>query len=264
MLKGSYYASLHSLGKTILLDIMKLIYILPFILFSACAVLPTAQEIVDQSIKASGTLKLKDGTATFNFRDKGYTYRMKEGAFEYSRTQKDTARNVIKDVLTNQGLERLINGEVVALDDKKREAYSASINSVIYFAFLPLSLNDAAVIKEYVGKSSIKGAEYHKVKVTFKAEGGGEDFEDVFYYWFDTEDYSMDYLAYSYQEEDGQGVRFREAFNVRNISGAVVQDYRNYKPKQEAEFSLENIDQAFEEEKLTLLSLIELKDVRIE
>lgn len=243
---------------------MKLIHFLPFLLLSACTTLQTAQEIVDNSIEATGVLKLKNGSASFNFRDKGYTYRMIEGAFEYSRLQKDTASNAIKDVLTNQGLQRFVNGEVVDLAQKKREAYAASINSVIYFAFLPLSLNDAAVIKEYVGKYSIKGTEYHKVKVTFKAEGGGEDFEDEFYYWFDTEDYSMDFLAYSYQEEDGQGIRFREAYNARTINGVLVQDYRNYKPSEESSFDLKSIDQAFEEEKLTLLSLIELQDVRID
>lgn len=118
--------------------------------------------------------------------------------------------------------------------------------------------------KSYASTVEIDGTKYHKIKVTFDAEGGGEDFEDVFYYWFDTEDYSMDYLAYSYNEEDeGTGMRFRVAYNPRKVNGVTIQDYKNLKPKVKDSVPLEVIDQAYLDGKLEELSLIELEDVVI-
>jgi hypothetical protein len=243
---------------------MKLTYLLPLMLLLACNPAPRAQEIVDKGIEAAGVQQLKNSSATFVFREIDYTYKMSNGGFEYTRSQQDSLGNTIKDVLTNDGLQRFLENEQVEITEKKQAAFSASINSVIYFAFLPMSLNDAAVIKEYKGLSNIKDIDYHKVKVTFKAEGGGEDHEDEFYYWFDAKDYGLDYLAYNYREDDGQGVRFREAFNQRIINGVTIQDYRNFKPAEKTNFELETMDQAFEKNQLTLLSVIELELVYVE
>ncbi len=59
-------------------------------------------------------------------------------------------------------------------------------------------------------------------KLTFNEDSGGDDFEDVFIYWFNTETYRMDYLAYEYHTDEG-GMRFREAFNPREINGVLMQ-----------------------------------------
>ncbi|NQZ76324.1 MAG: hypothetical protein HRT61_09465 [Ekhidna sp.] len=244
--------------------IRKIHIVLLATLFIACSEkVPDAQAIVDQAIQASGTENLEKASARFVFRSVTYSYQMNEGSYKYSRLQTDSLQNEIKDILNNEGLTRYINDTVVALEQKKKEAYTASVNSVIYFAFLPFSLNDGAVIKEYVGKSKIRNQEYHKIKVTFNAEGGGEDFEDVFYYWFDVNDFSMDFLAYSYNEDEGKGVRFREALNSRKVNNVVIQDYNNYKPINEDGFDLSTIDEAFNDGKLNLLSVIALEDVEI-
>lgn len=223
---------------------------------------PTAQEVVDQAIDFSGTEKLRNGSATFNFRNISYEYWHEKGTYIYTRIQTDTASNEIKDVLTNEGLVRFINGEEALITEERRAAYTSSVNSVIYFAFLPLWLNDPAVNKSYGDITEIEGKEYHKIKITFAEEGGGEDFEDVFYYWFDVEDYSMDYLAYSYIEKEGTGIRFRKAYNARSVNGVMIQDYVNMKPKSK-ELKLEEIDEAFINGDLEQLSLIELKNVNI-
>jgi len=233
------------------------------IVFISCSTPPSGQEVVDRAIKASGVKKLKNAEASFKFREITYLYQYRNGQYRYTRIQKDSVRNEVKDVLLNSGLNRFVNDSLINIEAKQKTAYSASVNSVIYFAFLPLWLNDAAAIKEYVNEVTMKGQSYHKVKVTFDSEGGGEDHEDVFYYWFDTEDSSMDYLAYSYNEEDGKGVRFREAYNVRNVNGVIIQDYRNYKPKEENNFELNTIDQAFLDNELELLSVIELENVKV-
>ncbi len=240
---------------------MKNFHFIWLFLLVACRQAPTAQDIVDKAIKASGVKKLENAEASFTFRAIDYAYQLRNGNYRYIRTQTDSLGNEVKDVLVNTGLNRFINGSMVEITEEKKAAYTSSVNSVIYFAFLPLSLNDAAVNKSYIGQITIRDKEYHKIRVTFGADGGGEDYEDVFYYWFDGEDYSMDYLAYSYNEEDGKGVRFREAYNSRNINGVIIQDYKNYKPIEEENFDLATIDQAFIREELELLSLIELEDV---
>ena len=243
---------------------MKKLILLISIAVACSAPAPTAQEVVDKAISQAGVDKLKNGEASFTFRDIDYTYMMHGGDFIYTRTQKDSLGNQVKDVLDNEGLFRYINDSLVTLEEEKRAAYTSSVNSVIYFAFLPFRLNDAAVNKSYVGEVEINDTNYHKIKVTFDAEGGGEDFEDVFYYWFDTEDYSMDYLAYSYNEEDeGTGMRFRIAYNSRKVNGVTIQDYRNLKPKVKDSIPLEQIDQAYQDGKLEEISLIELEDVVI-
>ena len=134
------------------------------------------------------------------------------------------------------------------------------VNSVVYFALLPYGLNDQAVNKIYVGQSTIKDEVYHKIKVTFNQEGGGEDFQDVFIYWVGEDDHKVDYLAYSY-ETDGGGIRFREAYNERVINGVRFVDYVNYKPKDIQD--LEVLDQEFEKGNLEELSKIELTDIKV-
>jgi hypothetical protein len=97
--------------------------------------------------------------------------------------------------------------------------------------------------------------------VTFRQESGGEDFEDVFVYWFATDDYSMDFLAYSYHT-DGGGMRFRKAKNKRTVNGLVFQDYDNYKADPDT-YNVEELDKAFENAKLELLSKIELENIEV-
>jgi hypothetical protein len=220
------------------------------------------QEIVDAVIAKHGGDNLDKSIVTFKFRDKQYRALRDNGAFVYSRSfVDDSTRQNIHDVLSNSGFKRSIDDAEVDLLQEKKDAYTASVNSVIYFALLPYFLNDAAVQKEYLGEAVVKGASYHKVKVTFAKENGGEDFEDEFVYWFHTQNNTLDYLAYSYKEKDGIGTRFREAVNPREIGGVRIQDYNNYTaPK---ELPLENFDKAFEAGKLEKVSEINLEDVKV-
>ena len=136
------------------------------------------------------------------------------------------------------------------------------INSVQYFASLPYGLNDVAVNKELLAEEKIKGKIYYKIRVIFNKEGGGEDYEDVFVYWIDKKSFKLSYLAYSYNEEDGIGMRFREAYNERYIDGIRFVDYYNLKPKKKA-VSINKIDSLFELKKLDLLSKIELDSIEV-
>lgn len=240
----------------------KFLFLLFLLAMLSCSKSPTAQEIVDRAIKVSGTDKLDHAEASFTFRDKKYEYKRNGGSYTYTRIQTDSTGAMIKDVLTNDGLTRYVADTLATITEKKRNAYANSVNSVIYFAFLPRWLNDGAANKTYLGLVTIKGKEFHKVQVTFEEEGGGKDFEDVFYYWFDKEDYSMDYLAYKYKT-DGGGMRFRSAYNSRQINGITILDYYNLKPKTKGSIPFENIGEAFDKDELVQLSTIDLEDVEI-
>lgn len=223
--------------------------------------LSQAQKVIDESISFHGMEKMNNSGFSLDFRDMSYSYEMKDGMYEYIRNQTDSLGQNVVDVLTNNGLIRTTNGEVTEVEDEKRAAYARSVNSVIYFFRLPFGLNDQAVIKEYQGTTVINEKEYHEVRVTFKQSGGGEDFDDIFLYWFDVEDYSMDFLAYLYHTDEG-GMRFREAINPHRVNGVLIQDYINYKPEDET-MDINGIDELYKNGELEELSRIINNNVEI-
>lgn len=223
--------------------------------------LKDADVIVRKSIEVSGGDLIKNSSIEFNFRDKLYKAIRNNGKFQYERIFKDSM-GIIKDVLNNKGFKRYINELSFEVSDSKETAYSASVNSVHYFSVLPFGLDGKAVNKTYIGRSKLKGNDYYKIKVTFNEDGGGEDFEDIFIYWINTKTFKAEYLAYSYNEDDGLGLRFREAYNEHYIEGIRFVDYNNYKPKNE-NTPLENLDNLFETDSLSFLSKIELKNMLV-
>ncbi|MGJ8685153.1 MAG: DUF6503 family protein [Nonlabens sp.] len=220
----------------------------------------SAEDIINKSIKAHGADLLENSTMEFNFRNVAYQAVRENGNFEYSRTRV-TDTTTTTDILANDKKERFINQVQQQVPDSLLNRYASSVNSVIYFAQLPYSLDGNAVYKELIGERSIKNQEYYKIKVTFDPDGGGEDHEDEFIYWINQENFLVDYLAYSYCEEDC-GYRFRESVNRRTIKGVTVQDYNNYKETvQDPELS--QMDVFYMAGDLELLSEIKLEDVRI-
>lgn len=218
-----------------------------------------ADEIIAKAINVSGADKIDNSTIEFDFRDIHYKAEREKGDFLLSRVmvkEKDT----LSDMLSKSSFKRFMNDSLIKLPDSMVNKYSASVNSVHYFSVLPYGLDVKAVNKSYLGKVNLKGKSYHKIKVTFDEKGGGEDFEDVFIYWVNSKSSKIDYLAYSYNEDDGVGIRFREAYNERFVNGIRFVDYNNYKP-QDNRAKLEDLDQLFVENKLNLLSKIELENI---
>jgi hypothetical protein len=243
---------------------MRIIYIL-FILVTLTSCkkeIPlSAQDIVDKTIEVSGGDKYLNAEIDFDFRDKHYRSVREGGKFQYERQFQDSI-GIIKDVLNNDGFQRFVNDTLTKIPDSMAVKYTSSVNSVHYFALLPYGLNDAAVNKSSLGEVSIKDKLYHKIKVTFSQEGGGEDYEDVFIYWIEAETFKANYIAYSYIEDDGVGIRFREAYNERFINGLRFVDYNNYK-SEDATMDLLGLDKAFESGSLKLLSKIELENIEV-
>ncbi len=237
------------------------------LLFSAMTFLSTAfgqktstqkkaQKIIDKAIKKHGGKKYKDAHFEYDFRKQHYTYHFDNGTFHYERYDKATDT---KDILSNDGLTRYRAGKLMKLSAKEIKTYSASVNSVHYFAFIPYFLNDEAVYKEYIEAVTIKGEPYHKIKVTFSEEGGGQDHDDIYVYWIHQKSHTLDYLAYSFHVNGG-GVRFRSAYNRRTVGGITFQDYVNY--LHDKTTPVYELDRYFETKELQELSRIELKNIK--
>ncbi|WP_299122411.1 DUF6503 family protein [uncultured Winogradskyella sp.] len=224
----------------------------------------SADEIINRSIKVSGGNNF-DSIAIvikFNFRDIMYKSSYTPEARVLSRliVKEDDS---ILDFLKGETFERYVNDKPIKVEDSMAVKYKASVNSVHYFSVLPYGLNDKAVNKTLLGEEKINDKFYYKIKVTFNQEGGGEDYEDVFIYWIDKELFKVDYLAYSYNEEDGVGMRFREAYNERYVNGLRFVDYNNYKAE-DATIQLLDLGKAFDKNQLKLLSKIELENVTVD
>jgi hypothetical protein len=227
----------------------------------SCKTDSEAQKIVDRSIEAHGGKVFETSNISFDFRDRHYEISKSPTRFNYIREFTDST-GFVRDVLNNEGFVRTVNGEVVTLPEDRVKAFTNSVNSVAYFTFLPYGLNDAAVFKTYLGEAELEGKKYHKIKVTFSEDGGGEDFDDVFIYWINQETNLIDYLAYSYHT-DGGGVRFRKAIKKHEVAGLVLQDYENYKPENK-NTPVEEMESLFKAGKLELLSEINLENVMVE
>jgi hypothetical protein len=130
---------------------------------------------------------------------------------------------------------------------------------VAYFVLLPVKLADPAVRADLVGESKLDGQLYDKVRVRFRAEGGGKDYGDTFFYWFNRQTHTMDYLAYS----EG-GPRFRKAINPKVVGGIRFQDYINYKGETSDTTSVGQYDQRYSANQLPELSRIEQTNIRVE
>ncbi len=232
------------------------------ILFASCnSKLIDPQKIVDKAILAAGGEKYLNSVVEYDFRGRHYVARRNGGSFSYERIFDDSV-GIIHDIVSNNGFQRKINGEIVEVADTMAVKYTSSTNSVNYFALLPFRLNDDAVVKKYLGETTIKGARYYLVQITFKAAGGGEDHEDVYLYWFNQENFNMDYLAYSFAESDETSFRFREAYNPRVIGGMRFQDYINFKPKSNS-FSVDQAEELYKQGELVELSRIETENVTV-
>lgn len=217
-------------------------------------------EVVTKMQEAHGVKNIDGKEITFSFRDKVYSRYSFNNQYGYSRYGLNEEGKMVIDSWRGDDFKRTINNVEVQITDKEENAYKNSINSVFYFALLPLSLSDPAVNIQLLGDVKVIGKMYTKIKVTFNEDGGGEDFKDVFIYWMNKETNTMDFLAYEYFTEGG-GIRFRESFNPRNIGGFLFQDYNNFKPSPGIE--LIDMDKAFEMGELEQVSEIVLEDIKV-
>ena len=230
------------------------------IVLASCSTSNPAENIINKAIAQVGGEHYNHKKITFKFRGKNYTSCRNDGMYALVRKSNDSAK--ITDILSNTGFTRIVNGNQVTLADTTATKFANSTNSVHYFAYLPYGLTGSAVNKELLGEVEIKDHTYYKIKVWFDQQGGGEDYEDVFIYWVETETFQVNYLAYEFHVNGG-GMRFREAYNRRDIEGIQFVDYNNYAPDGTV-VSITELDRLFQQNSLKLLSKIELKDISVE
>ncbi|WZL89124.1 DUF6503 family protein [Salinimicrobium sp. 3283s] len=221
-----------------------------------------ADKIIAKAVENAGGEKYKKANIEFRFRKNIYTSTRNDGKFELTRRITDSTNTTYDDILNNEGFRRFQGEEQLSLSDSLSEAYAESVNAVHYFVQLPFRLNDDAVIKELVGQDTINGKVYHEIKVTFEQQGGGVDHEDIYMYWIEKDDFTIDYLAYRFFVNDG-GIRFRKAVNPRMVNGIRFVDYENYKTDK-LSTPLEELDDMFEKGKLTTVSKIENEILKVE
>lgn len=220
----------------------------------------TAEDIIDKTIERAGGQKYRKATIDFKFRDHSYRSTRNGGEFQLERLITDSL-GTIRDVINNTGYQRFRNDTLITVPDSMATRYSNSVNSVHYFAHLPYGLNDRAVNEKLIGEVEIEGEPYYEIKVTFQQEGGGADHHDKFMYWIHKNNYTVDYLAYKFQVDDG-GIRFRKAFNQREIEGIRFSDYSNY-AIEDFNTELKDLDELYEAGKLELLSTIKTEDIQV-
>lgn len=221
----------------------------------------SAQQIIDKAIEVSGGEYYDSSVVSFAFRGKNYLAQTVKGKKELHRIT-STDSLTIRDVRTEQSFQRFFNDSLIVISDSIALRYANSVNSVHYFARLPFGLNDPAVNKEYLGQVFIKNMAYYKVKVTFDQNGGGEDFDDIYIYWFNNETFKPDFLAYKFHI-DGGGIRFREAYNERYVNGIRFVDYKNFKANSK-KVDIYDIETLFAQDSLELLSKIELENIDVQ
>lgn len=227
---------------------------------------PTAQAVVDSAIAAHGGDVLDQGVLSFNFRGDQYRIRQNQGRFHYRRVYTDSLGRTVTDGLTNEGVYRVVEGDTVSLSESERDALHTTVNSVSYFALLPHPLKEPAAQHEYSGRDTLDGVPYHRIRVTFQQDGGGEDWEDIFMYWFREDTYAMDYLAYAFglgPNETDTGTRFREAYNVRRRNGVRVADYMNYTSDTLSHEHLDQYPSLWAQDALELVSRVEIDSVEV-
>lgn len=229
------------------------------IISSSCSQQTDEQKIINKSIDFYGMQQLENASVTFDFRQYQFKVSQQNGNHRYERFFTDSAGSKVHDLLTKNGLVREVDNRVVKLSGKENAAYSEAVNAAVYFVYLPLKLNDSAVQKKLLGQVKIKGKEYYKLEISFSRQDGGKDYDDIYYYWFDTADYSMDYFAYS-----TGGKRFRQVSELHDAEGIRFQDYVNYEhPKNDSLTPLIKYDSLYQSGKLVELSRIELKNIQI-
>ena len=241
---------------------MKKKIILLFLILVSCSNSShiSTSQIINKSIKAHGWDQ-DNFSIVFDFRDYQYELKRKNKFYSFQRTTKKEG-NVVKDLMSSKKkLMRFINDKSVELSDSVTNAFSNSLNSVMYFFQLPRPLNDQAVVNKYLGLTKIFNKRYWTIKVTFKENGGGKDYQDEFRYWININNRQIDYLAYNYLTEGG-GTRFRQAVNKQLNKGFIFQDYINFKPNVKF-VSLDSLPILFEAGNLIKVSNIKNKNIQV-
>ena len=200
------------------------------------------------------------------------TVASRSGSFDVdSTTDGDRFEYVIRTANASDGrvyrrdntmLEMTENGEPMEMDEVAQVRAESYVNQRMYFLFLPYKLNDPGTWKEDEGLEEWNGRQLHRVRITFAA-GSSAGADSAYIYWFDPETARLEKFAYDYSE--GTGLRFRTLRNYRRIGGLLFYDADNYGLNTaDGGLTVDDINPAYVEEELPLVSRIEHRDIDVE
>jgi hypothetical protein len=93
----------------------------------------SADDIINESINASGGNSIENSDIAFTFRNIRYRAKRAKGHFTLIRMQ-TKGKDWIVDSITNTGFTRSFNYKVIKVEDSMVKKYTASVNSVHYFS----------------------------------------------------------------------------------------------------------------------------------
>lgn len=234
----------------------------------ACSDMRKEEEPIDELIshikQKHGSGLITQRNISFTFRGRDYEQRIEEGrSVKFRRFVEEGDTIVDKWIRTESFFERHINGELVTVTDSAKQEHKSAINSVFHFTFLPLFLTNNAVNAEIIDTVSIGTDPYCKIKFTFNkdVELDIPSTDNIYIYWINLNNKTLDYLAYEYFTNDG-GLRFRKAYNRRSIGGITFQDYMNYRPR-DTTVTLMTIDEAYNRREIEEVSKIVNTNIQV-
>jgi hypothetical protein len=221
----------------------------------AAGTTPDAAALLQSTLRAHGSERLAESGWQFTFRGDRFRMARGGGSFVYER-RPQSGGPVLR--LDNRGLTAWAGDRPVDL--AAPDAARRGLNSVVYFASLPLGLKDPAVRLRRLPPRTIEGRPLPELEVRFAAEGGGEDHEDVFRYWIDPDSGLLRYLAYRF-ERGGGGVRFRRAVSTVEVGPVVFTQWKNY-GIDDPSIPLDEVVHRWAQGRLPWISDIVLEDVQ--
>lgn len=149
----------------------------------------------------------------------------------------------------------------LSLSSKEASWGRQSVNSVVYFASIPLPLGDPGVHANRLPDQQVEGIQYQVLEVGFSKENGGDYPNDVFRYWIEPQTGYLRYLGY--RTEAGKGrVRFRVLKKRHKVAGIVFSDWDNY-GLSEPSIPLGELPKRWAEGRLPKISEIVLTDIKV-
>lgn len=128
--------------------------------------------LLSECITAHGGDLVKHATREMVISDRSYFLKRDGFNYEFRITNKDTLKTTV-DILTNtRGHERLINGELVKVDEGLESRMTALLEEHLFILDMPFSFSDNFLKKGYLGKSSYDGNEYHILLMEYKEVDG--------------------------------------------------------------------------------------------
>ncbi|WP_093410572.1 DUF6503 family protein [Salegentibacter flavus] len=219
------------------------------------------EEIIEKTIEVAGGENYKRATISFKFRD--HIYKSERNGLKFSlERQFSKDSDSIRDVVSNSGFQRYVNDSLRVIPDSLLARLNKEIKTVHYFAHLPYGLDNRGLSKELLEEARIEGEPYFQLKMTFGQAAPGVAGHDEFMFWIHKDDFTLDYLAYKFVEEE-EGIRFRAAYNPRVINGIRFVDYRNF-TFQDPKTELSDLDELYEAHQLELLSTIDTEILEVE